>query len=101
MSTIVATTGVTTSATSTGAPVASASAGAARPPGRKRPTFGIAATIDRTSRARNPRPAAAAADPVTVLPRKVMAAQAARPSQARIAIAIQPPTGIGSNRIAV
>ena len=66
-----------------------------------RPTPGIADAIDRTRNARKPSPAAAAADPVTVLPRKVIAAQAHRPIQARAAIAAQPPTGIGSNRIAV
>ena len=55
-------------------------------PGRRacrRPTLGIADTIERTSRAMNPIPAAAAVDPVTVLPRKVIAAHAPRPSQAR------------------
>ena len=70
-------------------------------PGRNRPTFGIAPTIDRTSSATNPTPAAAAADPVTVLARNVIAAHTATPSQARTAIATQPAIGIGSNRIAV
>ena len=73
----------------------------ASPPGRNRPTFGMAATIDRTISAPNPTPAAAAVEPVTVEARNVMAAQAARPSQASSANAIQPPTGSGSNRMAV
>ena len=76
-------------------------AGAASPLGVKGPTLGIAPTIESRSSARKPRPAAAAAEPVTVLPRKVNAAHAARPSHARAAIAAQPTTGIGSNRIAV
>src|SRR3954470_19747645 len=85
----------------TGRPVASAIAGSVSPAGRNRATFGIAPTIDRTSRATNPTPAAAAADPLTVLARNVIAAHPAMPSQARTAKATQPAIGIGSNRIAV
>ena len=49
----------------------------------------------------NPMPAAAAVDPVTVLPRNAIAAHAPRPSHARIASPTQPATGGGSKRIAV
>ena len=89
------------SAASTDAPVASAMAGAASPLGVKRTDVGIAPTIESRSSARKPRPAAAAAEPVTVLPEEGQGRPAARPSHARAAIAAQPTTGIGSNRIAV
>ena len=70
---------------STGAPAPARSpAPPARPAGTARRS-GSRPTIDRTSSATNPIPAAAAAEPVTVLPRNVMAAQAARPSQASTA----------------
>ncbi len=101
MRTIVAPTDAAMSPASTGAPVASAMAGSVNPPGLNRPTLGIADTIEMTMNARNPTPAAAAADPVTVLPRNVTAAHAARLSQARMASPTQPPIGWGSNRTAV
>ena len=67
----------------------------ARPghPARTRARPGTAATIDSTRSATNPIPAAAAVEPVTVLPRNVMAAQAHRPSQASPASASQPAIG--------
>jgi hypothetical protein len=93
--------GTNASAASTGRPVARPIAGSASPAGRNRVTVGIAPTIDRMRRPTNPTPAAAAADPVTVLARNVIAAHTATPSQARTAMAAQPAIGIGSNRIAV
>ena len=94
-------TGTTTSPAATASPVASAIAGPASPPGVNGATLGIAETIDRTSSATNPIPAAAAVEPVTVLPRKVIAAQAHKPSQARPAERDPAATAGGSNRIAV
>ena len=76
-------------------------AGPANPPGPTCARDGIAARSDRTRKATNPIPAAAAVEPVAVLPRKVMAAQAHNPSQARAANAIQPAMAGGSNRTAV
>ena len=70
-------------------------------PARQEPAeIGMAATIDRTSSATNPNPAAAATEPVTVLPRNVSGPNRdTKPGKDRHRD--HPPTGIGSNRIAV
>src|SRR4029077_3703922 len=99
--TTVESTGSTTSPAATGSPAARAIAG----PASRRVVYGVtlgtAPTIERSSSAMNPIPAAAAVEPVTVLARNVMAAQAPSSSQASIPSAIQPWTLGGANRIAV
>jgi len=62
---------------------------------------GTTATTESTSNATKPRPAAAAIEPVAADARNVRAAHAARASQPRRPIAIQPAISGGSNRIAV
>jgi hypothetical protein len=54
-----------------------------------------------TIRATMPRPAAATADRVSVLPRNVMAAHDIRRSQSRTTVATAPPSDSGSNRTSV
>ena len=94
-------TGFSASIRSIVSPEAIATAGPASPPGTNGARPGTAETMERTSSATNPIPAAAAVEPVTTLPRNVIAAHAHTPSQARPASTSQPVTDGGSKRTAV